>query len=123
MPQSDLLFSQKYDYSHLYVHQDLPPAQPVVKNRVWNLQTRSFKSGSGKKLELFPHERDRLFNRIEDGFNISFSLIEEQAIKTPYDLINVIMEKRMQNGSEFINHFLFSGRNTLLNTSDHSHFM
>ena len=76
-----------------------------------------------KKLELFPHERDRLFNRIEDGFNISFSLIEEQAIKTPYDLINVIMEKRMQNGSEFINHFLFSGRNTLLNTSDHSHFM
>lgn len=76
-----------------------------------------------KRLELFSHERDRLFNRVEDSFNISFSLPEERAIKTPYDLINVIMEKRMQNGSEFINHFLFSGRNTLLNTSDQSHFM
>lgn len=76
-----------------------------------------------KKLDLLPHERDRLFNRIEDCFNISFSFPEEQAIKTPYDLINAIMEKRMENGSEFINHFLFSGRNTLLNMSDHSHFM
>lgn len=76
-----------------------------------------------KKLALAAHERDRLFNMVEDGFNISFSPQEEKAITTPYDLINSIMDKRMQNGSELINHFLFSGRNALLKTSGHAHFM
>lgn len=76
-----------------------------------------------KKLELLPSERNRLFNRVEDGFNISFSFIEEQAINTPYDLINAIMEKRMQNGSDLINHFLFSGRNPSFNTADQAHIM
>ncbi|AOM78995.1 hypothetical protein [Pedobacter steynii] len=76
-----------------------------------------------KKLELLSYERCRLFNRVEDCFNISFTFPEEKAIKTPYDLINAIMEKRMRNGSELINHFLFSGRNTSFLTSDHSHFM